>query len=199
MRKLATLLILCAISFAGYANLTLATTSIFGDSDQPGNRLHENVIGLTDKGNSTSSAIAVAIDFSLTEEDTTLTPKARSAVGFNVNLSNAFYREMVQLNSLIDVTKVLIEESPDKTIEVITLGIVLYPDFAQEVLDGAALTGAISPEDALVAALQAGADPSSVSTATAAGSVIDTGPISPVGIGIGAGGSGGGDTTASTN
>lgn len=199
MRKIAISLIICLATFTSLAMQTIATTSIFGDEVQPGNRLHENVVLLVDAGETTTQAIAKAIESSMTEEDTTLTPDAKSVIAFNVPLSNDFYREMVQVNSLIDVTKVLIEESPAKTIEIITLGIVLYPDFAQEVLDGAALTGAITPEDALVAALQAGADPSAVSTATAAGTAIETGPISPVGIGIGAGGGGGGDTTASSN
>ncbi|MBF7074880.1 hypothetical protein ISG33_15870 [Glaciecola sp. MH2013] len=199
MQKFAITCFLCLVTLAGAAAQTIATSTIFGDDVQPGNRLHENVILLVEQGESTDQAISLAIASSMTEDDTTLSPDAKSAVAFNVPLSNDFYREMVQVNSLIDVTKVLIEESPAKTIEIITLGIVLYPDFAQEVLDGAAITGAITPEDALVAALQAGADPSTVSTATAAGAAIETGPISPVGIGIGAGGGGGGDTTASTN
>ena len=105
---------------------------------------------------------------------------------------------MVRVNSLIDVSKTLIEENPDRVIEVITLGVVLYPDFAQEVLDGAALTGVITPDDALIAALQAGADPASVSLATASGAEVAA-PIDPIGPGVGAGGTGGGDTTASTN
>ncbi|MDT0584074.1 MULTISPECIES: hypothetical protein [Alteromonadaceae] len=198
MRRLATFIFVCFASFASVAAQDVATRSLFGDEVQPGNRLHENVIELVNSGNTSVQAIAMAIASSMTEEDTTLNPDAKSAIAFNVPLSNDFYREMIVVNSLIDVTKVLIEEYPAKVIEVITLGVVLYPDFAQEVLDGAALTGAITPENALVAALQAGADPSLVSTATAAG-VISTGPISPVGIGIGAGGAGGGDTTVSSN
>jgi hypothetical protein len=78
------------------------------------------------------------------------------------------------------------------------LGVVLYPDFAQEVLDAAVLTGIISPDDALIAALQAGANPASVSLATAAGPAVPQ-PIEPIGVGIGGGGGGGGDPTASTN
>jgi hypothetical protein len=193
--------ILCAVLLSLSAFSALAqqinNTNLFGDEVQPGNRLHDVVVQLMDKGSTTPQAVSGAIDQSMTEEDTTLPPDAKSAVGFNVPLSNGFYREMVIVNSLIEVTKTLIEENPDRVIEVITLGIVLYPDFAQEVLDGAALTGVITPEDALIAALQAGADPSSVSLATASGAVSR--PVIPIGAGIGSGGAGGGGTTVSTN
>jgi hypothetical protein len=172
-------------------------TYLFGDEVQPGNRLHDAVVQLMDNGSPTPQAISGAIVQSMTEDDTTLPPGAKSAVAFNVPLSNGFYREMVVVNSLIEVTKTLIEEHPDRVIEVITLGIVLYPDFAQEVLDGVALTGIMTLDDALIAALQAGADPSSVSLATASGVVAR--PVIPIGAGIGSGGAGGGDTTASTN
>lgn len=198
MFRVTTCIALLCFSVVATAAQLVSSTSLFGDEVQPGNRLHENVIELVEAGNTSVTAISKAIDSSMTEEDTTLTPDAKSAISFNVKLSNDFYREMIVVNSLIAVSKTLIEENPAKVIEVITLGVVLYPDFAQEVLDGAALTGAITPENALVAALQAGADPSTVSTATAAG-VVQTGPISPVGIGIGAGGAGGGDTTVSSN
>ncbi|MFT6085194.1 MAG: hypothetical protein ACJAWT_000220 [Glaciecola sp.] len=193
--------ILCAVLLSVSAFSAIAqqvdNTYLFGDEVQPGNRLHDAVVQLMDNGSPTPQAISGAIVQSMTEDDTTLPPGAKSAVAFNVPLSNGFYREMVVVNSLIEVTKTLIEEHPDRVIEVITLGIVLYPDFAQEVLDGVALTGIMTLDDALIAALQAGADPSSVSLATASGVVAR--PVIPIGAGIGSGGAGGGDTTASTN
>jgi hypothetical protein len=193
--------IICAMllslsTFSAFAK-PLNTVNLFGDEVQPGNRLHNVVVQLMDKGSTVPLAISIAIDSSITEEDTMLLPEAKSAIAFNLSLSNAFYREMVVVNSLIEVTKTLIEENPDSVIEVMTLGIVLYPDFAQEVLDGATLTGSINPEDAFIAALQAGADPSSISLSSARGPAPQ--PIEPVGVGIGSGGTGGGDTTASTN
>lgn len=199
MRRLITCAILFSLSSFSVFAQQVSTISMFGDEVQPGHRLHGTVIQLMDQGRTTPQAIAGAIDQSMTEEDTILTPDAKSAIAFNVKLSNDFYREMLVVNSLIDVTKTLIEENPVRVIEVITLGVVLYPDFAQEVLDGAALTGIIDPNDALIAALQAGADPASVSLATASAGAGVTTPISPIGAGIGAGGSGGGDTTASSN
>ncbi|PKI01717.1 hypothetical protein [Glaciecola sp. 33A] len=193
--------IICAVlfSFSAFAAFAqpINTVSLFGDEVQPGNRLHDVVVRLMDKGSTVPLAISGAIDSSMTQEDTTLPPEAKSAIAFNMSLSNAFYREMVVLNSLIEVTKSLIEENPDSVIEVITLGIVLYPDFAQEVLDGATLSGSINPDDAFIAVLQAGADPSSISLSPARGPAPE--PIEPVGAGIGSGGTGGGDTTASTN
>ena len=198
MRRFITCALLLTLgAFSAFAQ-QINSANLFGDEVQPGNRLHDVVVQLMVSGRTTPQAISGAIDQSMTEDDTTLTPDAKSAIAFNVTLSNDFYREMVVFNSLIDVSKTLIEENPGKVIEVITLGVVLYPDFAQEVLDGAALTGVITPDDALIAALQAGADPASVSLATAAGAIVAE-PIDPIGGGIGAGGSGGGDTTASTN
>lgn len=174
--------------------------NFFGDKDQPGNRLHTNIAQISDTGIEMPKAIKTAIDNSLTDTDNTLNAKAKSAVAFDIDLANQFYEEMVEVNSLIDVTKVIIENNSDKTVHIITLGVILYPDFVQEVFDGAALTGEMTPEDILVAAIQAGADPSLISDATAAGDTQETAiSILPLGAGIGAGGTGGGDTTASSN
>jgi hypothetical protein len=170
---------------------------LFGDEIQPGSRLHDAVVQLMDNGSTALHAISGAIVQSMTEDDKTLPPDAKSAVAFNVPLSNEFYREMVVVNSLIEVTKTLIEERPDRVIEVITLGIVLYPDFVQEVLDGVAVTGIMTLDDAVIAALQAGAKPSSVSLASASGLVAR--PVILIGTGIGSGGADGGDKTASIN
>jgi hypothetical protein len=194
--------IICGLLLS-WSAFSIATQQInvslpFGDEAQPGTRLYEVVVQRMEQGRTTPQAISGAIDQSMTEEDTTLTPEAKSAVAFNIPLTNAFYKEMLVVNSLIEVTKTLIEENPERVIEVITLGVVLYPSFSQEVLDGAALTGVIIPSDALLAALQAGADPALVSISTASGEpIID--PIDPIGIGIGGDGGGGGGSTASTN
>jgi hypothetical protein len=177
-----------------------AGPSLFGDKDQPGNRLHNNIQEQVDAGTDISEAIKASIDSSLTDEDNTLNGESKSAVAFDLPLANQFYAEMTRSNSLIEVTKVLIESNADKAVHVITLGAVLYPDFAQEVFDGAALTGVMNNDDILVAMLQAGVDPSTVSDATAAGTAAAPAVgIVPLGAGIGAGGTGGGDTTASTN
>lgn len=175
--------------------------AFFGDQNQPGSRLHANILQLVENGSERPSAVKGALDTSLTDESSTLTGEAKAAVAFDIPLANGFYNEMLESNSLIEVVKVLVETTPEKAVQVITLAVVLYPDFAQEVFDGAALTGVMLPEDILVAALQAGADPTTISDATAAGATA-AGPLAsivPLGAGIGAGGTGGGDTTASTN
>jgi uncharacterized spore protein YtfJ len=61
------------------------------------------------------------------------------------------------------------------------------------------MTGEMDSEQALLAAISAGADPTTVGEATAAGGPVLLTVAAPVGVGIGAGGSGGGDPTASTN
>lgn len=190
--------VLVAMSAAVFAQS--AGNNYFGDKDQPGNRLHSNIMSMVEAGKEPQTAINEAIDSSLTDDDNTLNGESKSAVAFDVPLANDFYAEMVNVNSLIDVTIDLISEHPDKAVHVITLGVVLYPDFVQEVFDGAALSGTMHPDDILIAALQAGADPSRVSAATAAGASVEPPVFAlPLGAGIGAGGTGGGDTTASSN
>jgi hypothetical protein len=188
------------LSIVGICEAQSSGNNYFGDKEQPGNRLHANIMELADTGMVTRQAIKTAIDNSLTNTDNTLTGEAKSAVAFDLPIANQFYDEMVEINSLIDVSKTLIELTPDKAVHIITLGIILYPDFAQEVFDGATLTGVMDPNDILIVALQAGADPTLISVATATGSTTVAPPeATPLGAGIGAGGTGGGDTTASTN
>ena len=107
-------------------------------------------------------------------------------------------RNMVNSNKLSDTTKGSIETFPGDAANVVQLAVTLYPSFAQEVIDSAITTGEIEPNDALLAAIAAGADPTSVSSATAAGGNVEVAGT-PAGTGVGAGGAGGGDTTASTN
>lgn len=187
-------LVLCTFANAQEA------LNLFGNSDQPGNRLHVKISESIDQGVTAAEAIESNINLSLEQDATVLNGESKSAVAFDLPLANQFYDEMVLANSLIEVTKVLSEENPEKTVHVITLATVLYPDFAQEVFDGAALAGVMSPEDILIAVLQAGADPTTVSDATAAGATgAGAVAVTPLGPGVGAGGTGGGDTTASTN
>lgn len=196
-----TVILAAATAFSVFAQ-DGATSSLFGDNDQPGTRLQSNIMAKVDAGENVQQAVNEAIESSMTDTDSTLNGESKSAIAFDTQVANQFFTEMMAANSLIEVTKVLIETNPDKAVHIITLGAVLYPDFAQEVFDGAALTGVMSPEDVLVAVLQAGVDPTTVSDATAAGNATAAGPaatVVPLGAGIGAGGTGGGDTTASTN
>lgn len=173
-------------------------TALFGDEQQPGNKLHQAILLAVETGNDVETAISTSIEEALTEESIILSPDSKSAMSLNKTLSNEFYEQMLSFNSLIEVTKVLIEEFPESAGQVVALGTYLYPDFAQEAVNGAALTGIISSDDALLIALASGADPAVVTSATAASGAVSA-PLSPIGAGIGGGGAGGGDTTASTN
>ncbi len=85
---------------------------------------------------------------------------------------------------------------PDKPSEVVTIAILMFPENANEIYDIALQMQVISQEDALLAVINAGVDPSTL-TATAAGGAGNT--VSPLGVGTGAAGAGGGDTTVSAN
>ncbi len=184
---------------------TIATAQIeaelFGDQNQPGNRLHTQIVEVMETGADASQAISEVIEAAVTKEARILNGEGKSAVAFNLDLSQNFYSEMISSNSLIDVVKVLSEEYSEKAVEIISLGAALYPDYVQDIYDGAVLAGVMASEDILVALLQAGADPSAVSDATAAAGNQAAGLVNtpPLGTGVGAGGTGGGDTTASTN
>ncbi len=85
---------------------------------------------------------------------------------------------------------------PDQAPQVVTITILMFPDSASEVFNIALQMQVISEEDALLAVINAGIDPSTL-TATAAGGTGNT--FSPLGVGTGAAGAGGGDTTISAN
>ena len=182
---------------AGSFSVFAQETGLFGDDQQPGNRLHQQIVTSIEQGTSEAEAIQASIVDALTEESTILTTDSKIAVSVNINLSGEFYTQMLASNSLIEVTKVLIEENNALASQVVALGTYLYPDFAQEVVNGAILTGVITEEDAITIALASGADPTTITTATAAAAAPVATP--PIGAGIGGGGAGGGDTTASTN
>jgi hypothetical protein len=175
------------------------TASVFGDPSQPGSRLHNQIVVLNESGVSMGDAINQSIETSLADDNTLLGGESKQTVAFDVPHANVFYDNMAQYNSLIEVTKRVIEAKPEMAVHTVTLALTLYPAHAQEIYDGAALTGVLNDDDLLVALLQAGADPTTFVDATAAGAGPNTGAIPPIGAGIGAGGTGGGDTTASTN
>jgi len=87
-------------------------------------------------------------------------------------------------------------ELPDQAAQVVTITILMFPENANEIYNIALQMQVISEEDALLAVINAGVDPSTL-TATAAGAAGNT--FSPLGVGTGAAGAGGGDTTVSAN
>jgi len=172
----------------------------FGDKHQPGNRLHLNIVALVDAGNAPRRAISNAIGASLIELDNTLSNRAKSAIASDLPIAHQFYEQMIKANSLADVSKTLIQLNPDKAAHIITLGIVLYPDFAQKVFDGAASTGLLDNDEILRAALQAIVAPTNTpAPAVSSSTKVIPSASMPLGTGIGAGGTGSGDATVSTN
>ena len=171
---------------------------LFGDENQPGRSIHLEIVALINNGVALNDAVSQTIAKVTREEDTLISGTARLVVGLNKGISVNFMRNMVNSNKLSDTTKGSIETFPGDAANVVQLAVTLYPNFAQEVIDSAITTGEIEPNDALLAAIAAGADPPSVSSATAAGGNVEVAGT-PAGTGVGAGGAGGGDTTASTN
>jgi hypothetical protein len=166
----------------------------FGDANQPGRGIHMAIAELVNSGVSLDEAVNQTITDITSEEGGSLS----AIVGLNQDISASFMRNMVSFNKLTDGTKSAIEEFPGNAADVVQLAVKLYPSFAQDVIDAAIISGEIEPNEALIAAISAGADPTTVSSATAAGAAVAV-AAAPAGAGVGAGGAGGGDTTASTN
>lgn len=183
---------------ANDAALTAQENILFGDEDQPGRTIHSAIVTLVQSGATLDEAVSQTIANVTREDDALISGTARLVVGLNAEISANFMRNMVDLNTLTDSTKGSIEAFPGDAGEIIRLAVTLYPSFAQDVIDSAITTGEIEPNDALLAAISAGADPTTVSAATAAGANVAV-TATPAGTGVGAGGTGGGDTTASTN
>lgn len=171
----------------------------YGNQDQPGTRVHQAIQALMANGETLLTSSELVINDALSETSTLLSAKASQAVTTGKLDTLEFMRNMVTLNSLFEATKATIESTPENIINIINVTVALYPDFAQEVINAAVMSGEMDSDQALLAALSAGADPTTVGEATAAGGPVALALAAPVGVGVGAGGSGGGDPTASTN
>ena len=95
-----------------------------------------------------------------------------------------------------EITIAGLNELPERPAQVVTIAILMFPEDANEIYNIALQMQAINEENALLAVIDAGVDPSTL-TSTAAGAVGNT--FSPLGVGTGAAGAGGGDTTVSAN
>ena len=89
-----------------------------------------------------------------------------------------------------------LDTMPDVPSQVVTIAMIFFPESADEIYSIASQMGVLSEDDALLAAINAGIDPTTL-TATAAGANGNS--VSPLGVGTGAAGAGGGDTTVSAN
>lgn len=178
----------------------VSQAGIYGNIEQPGYLLQQAIKAEVKSGKKLSLACETVLKTALQDESTLLTQSAYEVVSEWPSLSLNFINNIAQVTLMPEAIKLTIEDNPGRADNVISLGIALYPDYAQAIVNAAILSGEISPEDALLAALTAGADPALVSIATAAGLADDVAAApTPIGVGVGAGGSGGGDTTASSN
>ncbi len=204
MRNTLISIVLCwsAVSLTAWAQQTsqLDEAGIYGNIEQPGYQLQQSIKSEVKSGKKLALACESVLQKALQEDAGILNPTAYDVVVGWPALSLSFINNIAQVALMPEGIKMTIEDNPGRAENVITLGIALYPDYAQEIVNAAILSGELSPEDALLAALSAGADPALVSVATAAGLADDVAAApAPIGVGVGAGGSGGGDTTASTN
>ena len=111
--------------------------------------------------------------------------------------NQAAYQSMVSLlNDNATGFEIAIAGFGELPEQVVTIAILMFPEDANEIYNIALQMQVISEEDALLAVINAGVDPSTL-TATAAGAAGNT--FSPLGVGTGAAGAGGGDTTVSAN
>jgi hypothetical protein len=87
-----------------------------------------------------------------------------------------------------EATKTLIEQNPTQAQEIVGAAVTLAPDSAQSIMNAAVATNAITSNDALVAALDAGADPTTVTIATSSGGAGPAGGDAAPGTGTGTSG-----------
>jgi hypothetical protein len=172
--------------------------ALFGNKDQSGTRVHQAINDLVLQGTPVKAAILNVINNAIANEGANLLSSAALNTTRNHKpTALAFMANMVAANDLFPATKLSIENKPEDVLNIINVGVVLYPDFAQEVINAAVITGEIDPNEALLAAIAAGADPTTVSQATAAGGVVN-GVGQPFD-GLFGGGAGDEDPSASIN
>lgn len=186
------------------ANLSAQSASmeskiLYGNAEQSGFRLHTLIDKTISNGMPKSEAIGFEVSKSIIDEDVTIDGNSKVAISTDIPLAYEFYEFMVVDNSLIDTVKHLMDEYPDKAVEIVYLAIYLYPSYSRDIYDGAFITGLISQENLITLFVETGYDPTLLVKTSSGSSLVKGVPYTPVGAGNGAGGSGGGDTTASSN
>lgn len=177
------------------AFIAVSTISFAQEENVPGLQIRSILLAETEKGTAIEQA---AIEISQTVLDKGM---FFDAAGLSYLTDNsAEYQSMVALlNNNATGFEIAIAgfgEMPEKASEVVTIAILMFPEESNDIYNIAVQMQVISEEDALLAVINAGVDPSTL-TATAAG-VADN-AFSPLGVGTGAAGAGGGDTTVSAN
>lgn len=188
-----------SVSASDVSTETNIIVSLYGNENQSGYRIHRAINNLILQGTPLNVAISNVIEGAITNEGSgLLSSEAFTSTKTYKAIAVAFMSNMVTTNDLFAATKSSIENKPDDTNNIIDVSVVLYPDFAQEIINAAVMTGQIDSNQALLAAIAAGADPTTVSEATAAGAPLVAAAGLPVD-GIGGGGTGNEDDSASNN
>lgn len=183
------------ILFSTFVSFSFA---IQEDESQPGKSIEEEVKEQIDSGAIASLAVEQIMRKAITEDSTVVDPETKSIIAFDLPLAESLMLEIVTTGSVVSSIKALMEIESSKAIQIVTLGLQLYPKFSDQVLKGALLADVLTKEDLYVVALQTGVDPSNLLQETASGD-NPIGILIPLGAGIGAAGTGGGETTASSN
>jgi hypothetical protein len=176
--------------FALSANTQQDThNKLFGNEKQSGYLLHQSVLNLIDQGEALSLATKHVLRLAISGDNLEIPLITKQVIVENSIISHAFITAMVVQNALFSVTKSIIERYPTNTTQIIVLSVGLYPQFAQIAINAAIITGEIDSNEAVIVAISAGADPTSVSEATAAGVASAAKPIilaspAPIGAGI---------------
>ena len=188
------------ITLAAATNSKMACANNKPLSQQPGDAIHAKIKQNKVYGQTFPVSINRAINTVITDSDHTLPQQAKNLVASDVVLAKQFFNVMLQQSSVIETVKILIESYPDKTTHIIALGVALFPQSTNEVIDGAALSSTMSLEDILILAVQSGANFSDIPMSAISNSSTKLGETAlPLGVGIGAGGSGSDDILIKNN
>ena len=177
------------------ALIAFSTVSFAQEGSVPGLQVRNLLVTEIEEGAAVEQA-ASEVSQTVLDEGMFFDPAGLSYLSEN----QAAYQSMVSLlNDNATGFEIAIAgfgELPEQPAQVVTIAILMFPEDANEIYNIALQMQVISEEDALLAVINAGVDPSTL-TATAAGAAGNT--FSPLGVGTGAAGAGGGDTTVSAN
>jgi hypothetical protein len=169
---------------------------LYGDPSQPGYTIHKLIITKFETDAVANDATEQVIQDVIQGKHTDISDNYVLALLANdMTLTSQFFHEIITSNSLIEVTKQLIQGSPEKYEHIIALAFSLYPDYQDDIFDGAVLSQVVENEDVIIAFIIAGADPSTVSLPTASGG--DPDPVTD--IIVGSDGSAGNDRSSGSD
>lgn len=194
------LILICILLISCRYGLAHSSSNpVFGDPLQAGTGLNQEIIKIAGKGYSNKQAINFTINQFIADDSTTLPADLKTLLSSNLSLTEMFFFELMETQSLINAVKVLTESYPDEIEHVIRISTALYPDYVQLVFDGVLITGLIPSEDIKSILVKLGMSDESIQPMSFTHVPASSIRILPLGTGIGSGGTGAGDITVSTN